>query len=140
MKKGSIIVFFMVLISGFCGFTVQGNAQQIDKEIANNQVEQVKLELEIVNNEILDFDSANENEYLESQAQAQKDAALAQQQLDVEIESLLEQVNQDSEQLGETFSKEAQENTRQIKQETVQQVEEIEVQAQKVESDKLDQE
>ncbi|MBU1045356.1 MAG: hypothetical protein KJ915_13285 [Candidatus Omnitrophica bacterium] len=140
MKQGLKVAFFMVLCSGFCGLAVQGYAQQSDKEIAKNQVEQVKRELEDVSNEVAAADSENEAEYLESQSQAQKDAELAQQQIDSEIEALQEQTNQDSAQLRESFTKEEEANIKQAMQEFELQTLELEEQAQIIESDNLDQE
>ncbi len=126
MNNRLIAVFSIGLISCFGVFPGLSNAQQVEKEIAKNQSEQLKMELEIANKEVMDADSNVEQEYLDDQAQAQKDAEIAQQQIDGEVESSLEQAKQDADQRREAMEKEEQSYLNKAIQENEQQAAEIE--------------
>ena len=140
MNNRLIAVFLIGLISCFAGFAVLSNAQEVEKEIARNQAEQVNLELEITSNELMNADLNAEREYLEEQAQAQKDAEMAQQQIDDEVEAFLEQANQEAVQIREAMEQEEQSYLDQSLQESEQQAAEIEEMEQRIKSDLSDQE
>jgi len=126
MNNKLTAVFLIVLISFFVSFTCLASAQQGEREIAKNQVEQVNLELEISSNEVMAIDSNDQKKYLDDQSKAQKDADMAQQQIDAEIELLLEQADQEAAQNREAMEKEEQVYLKQVMQETEQQAVEIE--------------
>ena len=140
MKNRLISVFLMISISYFGVFVSLADAQQLEKKIAKNQAEQLKMELEMAKNEIMSVDSNAEKEYLDEQSQAQKEADMFQRQIDIDVELLLEQADQEAAQRRELIANEEQSQLKLAIQETQQQVAEIEEIDQKIKLDLLDQE
>lgn len=140
MNNRSVMVFSMVLISVYVFSANLSIAQQADKEIAKNQAEQVDLELEMVNNDLMSADYDAEEGYLNEQSQAQKDADIAQQQLDSEAESLLEQARQEDAQRTDEMNREEQSHIKRAMQESDQQAAEIEEIDQRIKADLSNQE